>query len=70
MDEIDVEEVEEVDEGGDEGDECVEFGDGDDVERCVVMDFVVLVVEEVVGDGEEESEEDGVGEVERERECV
>lgn len=40
------------------------------MERGVVTDLVAPAVEEVVGDGEEESEEDGVGEVERERKRV
>ena len=40
------------------------------MEGGVVADLVAPAVEEVVGDGEEEGEEDGVGEVEREREGV
>lgn len=70
LDEVDAEEAEEVDEGGDEGEDGGEFGEGDDVERGGGANLVAPVVEEVVGDGEEEGEEDGVGQVQREREGV
>lgn len=67
MDEIDAEETEEVDEGRDEGDNGGDLGESNDVERCGAADLVAPAVEEVVRDGEEEREEDRVGEIQRER---
>lgn len=61
----DAEEAEEVDDGGDEGDDGGCFGGGDSVEGSGGADLVTPAVEEEVGDGEEETEEEGVGEVER-----
>lgn len=61
LDEANAEEAEEVDEGGDEGDDGAEFGEGDHVEWGVGSDLVAPTVEEEVGHGEKESEENGVG---------
>lgn len=40
------------------------------MQRCVAADLVAPPVQEEVGDGEEESEEDRVGEVQWQRERV
>lgn len=70
LDEVDAEEAEEVDEGGDETDDGGDLREGDEVEGDRVADLVAPPVEEVVRDGEEESEEHRVGQVQRERESV
>lgn len=70
LDEVDAEEAEEVDEGSDERDNGGDFGEGDDVEGNGGSDLVAPAVEEVVSDGEEEGEEDGVGKIERKWESV
>lgn len=64
MNEIDTEETEEVDERSDERNNGGDFGESDDMERCGATDLVTPAVEEIVRDGEEEREEDCVGEVE------
>lgn len=61
LNEINAEEAKEVDEGGDEGDDSGEFGEREDVEGRGGTDLVAPAVEEVVGDGEEEREENAVG---------
>lgn len=70
LDKVNSEEAEEIDEGGDEGDNGGEFGESNDVERSGIADLVAPAVEEVVGDGEEEGEENAVSQVERERESI
>lgn len=70
LDEVDAEEAEQVDEGSDEGNNGGDFREGDDVEGSGGSDLVAPAVEEVVSDGEEEGEEDGVGEIERQWESV
>lgn len=70
LDEVDAKEAEEVDEGGYEGDDGGDLGEGDDVERSGVTDLIAPSVEEVVCDGEEKREEDGVRQVQGQRECV
>ena len=61
LDEINAEKAKKVNEGGNEGDNGGDFREGDDVERGGVSDLVTPAVEKVVSDGEEESEENGVG---------
>lgn len=63
LDEIDAEEAEEVDEGGDEGEDGGDFGEVEDVQRSGGTDLVAPAVEEVVGEGKEEGEENAIGEV-------
>lgn len=70
LNEVDAEEAEEVDSGSDEGNHGGKFGEGDDVERDGVADLVTPSEEKEVADREEESEENGIGEVERQREGI
>lgn len=70
LDEVDTEEAEEVDDGGDEGDDGGDVGEGEEVERGGGADLVAPPVEEVVGEAEEEGEEECVGETDGEWEGV
>lgn len=70
LDEVNAEEAEQVDKRGDEAKDAGEFGKGEDVERGGVTDLVTPPVEEEIGDGKEEGEENAVGEIKRERESI
>ena len=70
LDKVNAEEAKEVDDGGEEGEDGGDVGEGEEVEGGGGADLVAPAVEEVVGDGEEEGEEEGVGEVEGEGESV
>lgn len=61
LDEVDTEESEEVDERCYEREDGGEFGEGEHMKRDGVSDLLAPPVEEEVGDGEEESEENAVG---------
>lgn len=67
LDKVNPEKTKEVDEGGDEGDNGREFGESDHMERRRIADLVAPAMEEEVGYGEEEGEENAVGQIERER---
>lgn len=70
LNEVDAEEAKEVDDGGEEGEDGGDVGEGEEVERGGGADLVAPPLEEVVGEGEEKGEEEGVGDVEREGEGV
>lgn len=70
MHEIDTEKAEEIDKRGNERDNGEKLGESDDVERSRRSDLVAPPVEKIIRDGEEESEENAVGEVEGEWESV
>lgn len=70
LDEVDTEEAEEVDEGRDESENGDEFGESDDVEGHGVADLVPPPDQKVIRYREEKREENGVGEVKRERESI
>ncbi|PON48332.1 LOW QUALITY PROTEIN: hypothetical protein TorRG33x02_320730 [Trema orientale] len=70
LDEIDTEKSQKVDEGSDESDYGGDFGEGDDVERGRRTDLLAPPGEEEVKDGEKQSEEDGVGDVQRKRQSI
>lgn len=53
LDGVNSKEVEEIDEGGNEENNSGEFRESGWVERGRIVDLVVLVEEEVVGDGED-----------------
>lgn len=61
MYEINTKKPEEINEGSNEGNNGEEFGESDDVEGCGGANLVAPSVEEIVSDGEEESEENAVG---------
>lgn len=68
--EIDAEEAEQVDEGGDEREYGDDLGEVHDVKRRGGPDLLAPASQEEVDNGEEEGEEDGVREVQRERQGV
>nr|GME07115.1 beta-D-glucosyl crocetin beta-1,6-glucosyltransferase-like [Ipomoea batatas] len=70
LDKVNSEEAEEINERGDEGDNGGEFGESNDMERGRIADLVAPADEKVVGNGEEEGEENAVSQVERERESI
>ena len=70
LDKVNAEEAEEVYEGGEERDNGSQFGESDDVEGHGVADLVSPPEQQIVRHRKEKSEENGVGQVKRERECI